>query len=279
MYVGLLTAPFGDKSLEEVIQWAGENGFAALEVNAGPGSPHLDPGNFKPARARQIKKLLQEQNVKISSLACYRNLLDPDPAARKKLGKDFIEVLNDAALLGVDVVCTMAGMPLPGKSRMQTIIEEVPQVYPAILEHAASKGVKIALENWTATNIQHLAHWDKIFEVVPNENFGLNFDPSHLFWQGIDYLWAVERFGKRIFHTHAKDTEVRADQVRYIGNQDHGWWRYVIPGLGGIDWGQYIGALRRVGYNGVLSIEHEDGAVGREEGFLIGKKYLSQFMA
>lgn len=276
MYVGLLTAPFGDKSLEEVIQWAGENGFAALEVAVGL---HLDPGNFQAAHAKQVKKLLQDSGVTISSLAFYRNLLEADPAKRQYLIEDFKKVINAAASLGVEVVCTMAGMPLPGKSRMETIIEEVPKVYPALLEYAASQGIKIALENWTATNIQHLAHWDKIFEVVPHDNFGLNFDPSHLFWQGIDYLWAVERFGSRIFHTHAKDTEVRADQVRYIGNQDHGWWRYVIPGLGGIAWGQYIGALRRVGYNGVLSIEHEDGAVGREEGFLIGKKYLSQFIA
>lgn len=276
MYIGLLTAPFGDKSLEEVIRWAGENGFAALEVAVGP---HLDPASFKPAQAKQIKKLLQDYSLTISSLACYRNLLEPDPAKRKALIEDFKKTINAAALLGVEVVCTMAGMPLPGKSRMETIIEEVPKVYPALVEYAASKGVKIALENWTATNIQHLAHWDKIFEVVPHDHFGLNFDPSHLFWQGIDYLWAVERFGSRIFHTHAKDTEVRADRVRYIGNQDHGWWRYVIPGLGGIDWGAYIGALRRVGFNGVLSIEHEDSAVGREEGFLIGKKYLSQFLA
>jgi len=278
MHIGLLTAPFGDTSLEDVIRWAGEKGFAALEVSAGPGSPHLDPADFKPARANQIKKLLKESGVTISSLACYQNLLHPDEKARKKLIEAFKELLNDAALLGVDVVCTMAGMPLPGKSRMQTIEEEVPKVYPEIVEYAAAKGIKIALENWTATNIQHLAHWDKVFEVVPHENFGLNFDPSHLFWQGIDYLYAVEKFGARIFHTHAKDTEVRWERVRYIGNQDGGWWRYVIPGFGGIDWGQYIGRLKSVGYNGVLSLEHEDAAFGREEGFLAGLKYLSQFV-
>ena len=118
-----------------------------------------------------------------------------------------------------------------------------------------------------------------IFEVVPQKNLGLNFDPSHLLWQDIDYIYAVEKFADRIFHTHGKDTEINDMRKRTVGNQGSGWWRYVIPGLGRVKWGEYIAALRRHGYNGVISIEHEDGAVEREEGFLIGKKYLEQFIA
>jgi len=115
--------------------------------------------------------------------------------------------------------------------------------------------------------------------VVPNANFGLNYDPSHLMWQEIDYIAGVDRYGKRIFHTHAKDTAVKEHLRRWVGNQDGGgWWRYVIPGLGQVRWGEYISALKANGYDGVLSIEHEDGSVGREEGFLIGKKYLEQFL-
>ncbi len=129
-----------------------------------------------------------------------------------------------------------------------------------------------------ATNIQHLGLWELIFSEVPAANFGLNFDPSHLVWQGIDYLHAVDVFGKRIFHTHAKDTEVVAHRVAWSGNQVDGWWRYVIPGLGDVPWGPYIARLRSAGFNGVLSIEHEDGALGREEGFIIGARYLSQFI-
>jgi sugar phosphate isomerase/epimerase len=117
-----------------------------------------------------------------------------------------------------------------------------------------------------------------MFALVEADNFGLNFDPSHLLWQDIDYLHAVEVFGPRIFHTHAKDTEIMQRRRAWVGNQASGWWRYVIPGLGAVDWGAYIACLRRVGYNGVLSIEHEDSAVGREEGFMIAARYLRQFV-
>ena len=109
-------------------------------------------------------------------------------------------------------------------------------------------------------------------------NLGLNFDPSHLYWLGIDYLAAVHEFASRIFHTHAKDTIIYREVLRNVGVQGRGWWRYVIPGLGNIDWGEYIGTLRKVGYDGVLSIEHEDGSVGREEGFRLGVQHLSQFV-
>ncbi|MCM8788274.1 MAG: sugar phosphate isomerase/epimerase, partial [Candidatus Omnitrophica bacterium] len=143
---------------------------------------------------------------------------------------------------------------------------------------AAQHRVKIALENWFATNIQHLQHWEKLFQVVPDSNFGLNFDPSHLVHQGIDYLAAVDEFAARIFHTHAKDCEIDQHLLQRIGNQEKGWWRYVIPGYGKIQWGRYISKLRKIGYNGVLSIEHEDSALGREEGFIAGKRYLSQFI-
>jgi len=280
MDVGLLTAPFvRDKSLEEVIAWAGEKGFAAVEVASGVGSRHLDPLTFDERRADAVRQACERYGVRLSSLAWYVNLLEPDAGKRQEILVAMRKLIDAAVALGVEVVCIGAGRPMPGKSKMQTIEEEVPKVYPALAEYAGERGIKLAMENWYATNIQHLGHWDAFFTVVPHKNLGLNFDPSHLYWQGIDYLWAVEKFGPRIFHTHAKDTEVKEHRLRYLGNQEGGWWRYVIPGLGGIAWGPYIAALRSVGYNGVLSIEHEDSALGREEGFLIGLKYLSQFLA
>jgi sugar phosphate isomerase/epimerase len=113
---------------------------------------------------------------------------------------------------------------------------------------------------------------------VPDANLGLNFDPSHLHWQGIDYLEAVDWFKDRIFHTHAKDVEIKRHMLRWVGNQSGGWWRYVIPGYGEINWGVYIARLRAAGYNGVLSIEHEDSAFGVEEGFIKGQRHLAQYV-
>lgn len=278
MHVGMLTAPFGNESLEHVAAFAGEYGFQALEVAAGPGSQHVNLESFTEADAERIRALLEKRALSISSLAAYVNNTDPDPQKRAAANDTVRKAIDAASLLGVEVVCTLAGMPVPGKSKMQTIEEDCAAVFTPLAEYAASKGIKLALENWYATNIQHLGHWQRLFEVVPAANFGLNFDPSHLAWQDIDYIHAVDVFAPRIFHTHAKDTEVNAARKAWVGNQhDTGWWRYVIPGLGVIRWGEYIAALRRNGYNGVLSIEHEDGAVGREEGFLIGKKYLEQF--
>ena len=91
------------------------------------------------------------------------------------------------------------------------------------------------------------------------------------------YLKAVDVFKDRIFHTHAKDTEIRYDQRAWIGVLNSGWWRYVVPGYGLINWGIYIARLKRAGYDGVLSIEHEDGALGREQGMEKGLAHLKQF--
>ena len=277
MDIGLLTAPFGSRSLESIIEFAQCAGFGALEVAVGPGSAQLDTNNFTAARAAEIKRALAAAHLRISSLAWYTNLLVPGKDARAQASKDMRNVIKAAAMLDVDVVCTMAGMPMPDKDRTRTIAEDMPGVFRPLAKFAAEKNIKLAFENWTATNIRNLADWQQVFEVLPEPNVGLNFDPSHLYWQGIDYLEAVERFQDRIFHTHAKDTEVRQHDLRWIGNQSDGWWRYVIPGYGDIDWGVFIARLRRVGYNGVLSIEHEDGAFGVEEGFIKGQRHLARF--
>ena len=275
MDIGLLTAPLRDRPLESVVEFAKKTGFGALEVAAGPGSKHLDPAAFDAAK---VKSLLSKAGLRISSLAYYVNLLDPDGQRRRDLAAQMRAVIDAAAALDVDVVCTLAGMPMPGKDRMATIEEDFPGVVRPLTEYAGERGVKIAFENWFATNIQNLAHWERVFEVVPAPNLGLNFDPSHLLWQGIDYLEAVDRFRDRIFHTHAKDTEIKEHVLRRVGNQAGGWWRYCIPGYGEVNWPVYIARLRQVGYNGVLSIENEDDVFGVEEGFIKGQRYLAQYI-
>lgn len=275
MQIGLLTAPFHNEPLDKVIEFAGQNGFDALEVASGPGARHIDVADLSDSRVSEIKKALEANGVAISSLAWYTNMTDPDK--REEIIRNFRLLVDAAQKLSVEVVCTLAGMPVAGKDKLKTIEEDCAVVFRPLVEYAAEKGIKIALENWFATCLQGLAQFDRMFEVVPHENFGLNFDPSHLMWQGIDYIGAVERYAKRIFHTHAKDTEIRDDKLAYLGNQMSGWWRYVIPGFGRVKWGEYIAALRRNGYNGVLSIEHEDGALGREEGFIKGLNYLRIF--
>lgn len=278
MDIGLLTAPFRQRPLEEVVRFAADAGFQALEVVAGPGELQLDTTALTPDRAQEIRSLVSGAGVRISSLAYYANLLEPEEAHRQTRIEAMKGVIEAAAALGVDVVCTLAGMPLPGKDRRQTIEEDFPAVFGPLARFAAERGVKVAFENWFATNLMNLEHWRRAFEVVPDPNVGLNFDPSHLHWQGIDYLAAVDEFADRIFHTHAKDVEIRQHVLRRVGNQSDGWWRYVIPGYGEINWGVYIARLRSAGYDGVLSIEHEDRAFGVEEGFVRGRRHLAQFV-
>lgn len=276
MQIGILTSPFRNEPLDYVIEFAGKNGIDALEVASGPGAKHIDTSALSRSDADAIRKMLDKHGVRISSLAWYTNATAPD--ARDKIGADYRKLIDAAVMLGVDVVCTLAGMPVEGKDKLKTIEEDCSKVFPPVLDYAAEKGVKVALENWFATCLQGLAEFDKMFEVIPHANFGLNFDPSHLVHQGIDYIAAVHRFSGRIFHTHAKDTEIRDDRLAYLGNQAKGWWRYVIPGYGRVRWGEYVAALRKVGYDGVLSIEHEDGTFGVEEGFIKGKNYLRTFV-
>jgi sugar phosphate isomerase/epimerase len=119
--------------------------------------------------------------------------------------------------------------------------------------------------------------FDCLLETLPDSHFGLNYDPSHLVHQDLDIIIPVERYSKRIFHTHAKDCLIDSQRRKYVGILGDGWWRYAIPGYGEIRWGEYIGHLREIGYRGVLSIEHEDDTFDSEEGFRHGAAYLGRF--
>lgn len=277
MFVGLLTTPFTKEPLEHVAAFAAEYGFGGLEIAALPGSAHVDTANFTEADAERIKHLMERRAILITSLASYVDITHADPDKRAANCAIVSSAIDAANLLGVDTVCILAGLPPNGKCKMRTLETDVVEVLTPLLEQASSKNVSLAIENWYATNLQHLGHFERLFELLPHNNLGLNFDPSHLLWQDIDYIHAIERFSDRIFHVHAKDAAINETKRRWVGNQDSTWWNYVIPGLGRVNWGELVHALRSNGYDGVLSIEHEDTAVSREEGFMLGKKYLEQF--
>jgi len=278
MHVGMLTARMRGKPFDEVVKFAGENGIRAMEVDSRPGG-HLDPKAVLADGGAAVKRLLERHKVGISALAYFANMIEPDPKKREEAIAGMKQCIDAAKVLGVGVITTHAGFPMPGKDKYKTIEQDCPGVFKPIAQYAGERGVKLANEIWFATNLQNLEHFKLFFQVIPDPAIGLNYDPSHLYWQGIDLILGVDEFGKRIYHTHGKDCEVKQHVLRRVGSQDlRGWWRYVIPGFGNIAWGEYIGALRRVGYDGVISIEHEDAAVGAELGFIKGKQYLELFM-
>jgi sugar phosphate isomerase/epimerase len=278
MYVGLLTAPLRKRSLSEVIPWAAAQGLHGLEIDVTPGA-HLDASTVGDAELERIQELLATHEIHISSLACYV-LLTGAGAERGAAARQTLEhAIHLAARLGVDTVCTLAGFPAEGKDRACTIAEDLPAAFRPLLDLAGQQGVRLALENWFQTNIQHLDHWRAVFDALPDAHFGLNFDPSHLDWQGIDVTAAVREFSARIFHVHAKDVAIDPTKLARVGYLGDGWWRYVLPGYGRIRWGEFITQLRLAGYDGVLSIEHEDAAFPAEEGFVKAARYLNALVS
>jgi sugar phosphate isomerase/epimerase len=273
--VGMLTAPFGDKPLADVLDFARKAGIPCLEVVADPGSKHIDPETFGAGKAEEVKQMLAERKLEISALACFLDACQP--GATEKFQSHARKMADAAVLLGVPSLNMQTGMPLPNMSRLDQIRKVVPKVYAPIVAYARDKGLKISIENWFETCLQGIDTFECLLESIKDDNFGLNYDPSHLVHQQINHLLPVDMFGKRIFHTHAKDTLIDTAVRGRVGIYGHGWWRYVIPGSGSIQWGEYLNHLRMNGYKGVLSIEHEDPALSREQGFILAARYLGQF--
>jgi sugar phosphate isomerase/epimerase len=266
--LGLLTAAFGDRPLDDVARWAADAGFEALEVYCPPGrEPEVPSG------------------IEISALAYYPNNLDPDFAARQEAHTHLRRVVDAAQRLGVGLVCTFAGAD-PAKT-LDENLEEFRRVWPTLVGYAEERRVRIAIENcpmvfdrsrWPGgTNLAYCpAAWDAMFEAIPSRSLGLNLDPSHLVWLQVDYERAVRDYGERIFHVHAKDTEIRRDELyrRSILSPGRGWQVGRMPGRGEIDWARFVGALRDVGYDEALSVEHEDHEMGLEPGFELARDTL-----
>jgi sugar phosphate isomerase/epimerase len=295
--LGLLTAPFPRRSLAQVAAWAAGEGFQMLEVACWPtagadrrryaGTSHIDVTRLDPGEVREI---LDEHGLEISSLAYYPNNLHPDPRARSAANGHLRKVVDAAAKLDVPVVGTFAG-----RDQTKTVPEnfrEFRKVWPRLVDYAESRGVKIAIENcpmlfsydeWPGgTNLAATpAAWDEMFSIVDSPSFGLNLDPSHLVWLMIDYERVVGDYAAKILHVHAKDLEIDREGLYRNGtiSLGMGWQVPRLPGLGEVRWNRFVSALYRVGYDYVVSIEHEDRSFeGTEElvkrGFLIARDAL-----
>jgi sugar phosphate isomerase/epimerase len=304
MKLGLLTAAFPTLSLEEIAEWASGNGFSALEVACWPsgegavrryaGVSHIDVDALDDDGARRIVDALGERGLIISALAYYPNPLDADEAAAQAARDHLRKVIVAAERLGVEVVGTFAGRDR--RLGIEENLERFAAVWPELVRFAGDRGRKIAIENcpmifsadeWPGGNNLAFAPgiWRQMFQIVPDPNFGLNFDPSHLVWQFIDIPRAITDFGDRILHAHAKDVEVRRDGLYEWGvmSAGVGWQVPRLCGLGEVDWGRFFGALYATGYDHVVSVEHEDrtfeGSVELvQRGFEIARDTLAPFI-
>lgn len=307
MKIGFLTACLPQLPLEELVAFASENGFETLELAAWPvqsdrdyQARQIDAANFTVDDANRVKELFVSKNVEISAMAYYDNNLHPDLSQREKYHNHLKKVIDTASLLNVKLVGTFVGSR-PDLTPTDNM-KEIGKVFRELVKYAADKNVSLMIENcpmenWVKFGLPgNYAYspelWTALFNEVPADNFGLNLDPSHLYWLGIDYIGLIKDFKSKIFHAHAKDAEILLDgknQFGIFGKQidptpwKSGWWRYRMPGLGEIDWKTFISTLRENGYDSVLSIEHEDpvweGSIEKtKSGLQLGIKHLSQFI-
>ena len=283
MKLGFLTACLPDAPLGEIAGWAGRNGFAALEVAAWPAlgnrpftATHLDARGMTQAGADDARELVAREGLEISSLAFYDNNLHPDRDERAAINAHVLDCIDAAALLGCPTVGTFVGRD-PSRSVRENLAE-AEAVFAPLVERAGERGVKIVIENcvmegWHPDGYPgNLAYSPELWEWMFDLGLYLNYDPSHLLWMGIDPIEAVRPYVDKVVHAQAKDIELfpeRRNRYGWPGRAvvredpwDTGWWRYRVPGRGQVDWAHLIDTLYEQGYDGVLSVEHEDPVWG-----------------
>ena len=261
MQLGFFTAALKDQSIGQVARWAAGAGFAALEIDV---AGHI--GDL--SRVGAAIAAVRDEGLEVCALACSPSLLSADRAVQERTRATTQAAVAAAVEHGVGMVVTFPG-------RDETLSEDdnyraLAAYYTPLLAQAARGNVKVIIENWPGPRKDFLATtpagWARLFDLVAAPNLGLNFDPSHLIWQGIDPEQALRAVAGRVFLAHAKDTEIFAERLQQTGYFGSGWWTYRLPGHGCIDWRRWLGLLREVGFDGVVSVEHEDGDWGWPRG-------------
>lgn len=300
MKLGFLTACMAGSSLEEVVTWAASKDFEALEVGcweendpAAYHARHIDAANLDRSGAARVTELFGEAGIAISALAYYENNLHGDPETRARVHEHLRACIRAASQLGVDTVGTFVGRDL--SASVAENLREGSRVLPGLVRYAADHGVTLAIENcpmegWGPDGYPaNLAYTPELWDWILDMGFRLNFDPSHLVWLGIDPVVALRDYAPYVRHVQAKDVQIDAaarQRYSFFGRTvsrgdgwDTGWWRYRVPGLGEVDWRGVIDVLYEAGYEGTVSVEHEDPVWGGtpdriKEGLLIAQRTL-----
>ena len=298
MKLGVLTVPLYDRSAEEAFAWLSARGVQTVEIGTGgsPGNKHSNPAELlaDAGKLQAYKDLLKKYNLEISALSCHSNHVHPDKDVRDTAARDFTMTLQLAEKLGVDTVVSFSGCPgdHPGAKYPNWVTCSWPTDYPKILDYqwnevlipfwqgavkeAAGYGVsKIALELHPGFCVYNTSSLLRLREAV-GPAIGANFDPSHLFWQGIKPAEAIKALKGAIYHFHAKDTKIDAvncsvngvlDTANLANLAERSWlFRTVGYGHDVLEWKEILTALRLAGYDGAVSIEHEDAFMSIEEG-------------
>tara|TARA_R110002096_G_scaffold292391_2_gene486909 strand:- start:827 stop:1741 length:915 start_codon:yes stop_codon:yes gene_type:complete len=303
MQLGFVSALFHDLGLHEVLDFAATENFDCVELVCWPqhqddprlqGVCHVDVANLSDDDAEQIRKAAAERGLQISGLGYYPNPLHPDEHVAGFVVDHLKKVISAAPRLGIDRVNTFIG-----RDWWKSVDDNWPrmqQTWGPILEHAERENVRVGIENcpmlfrqdqWPGgENLATCpAVWRRLFAEFPSPNLGLNFDPSHLIWQHIDYLEPIAEFADRIFHTHAKDARLDRRALSQLGLQAFPTEYHTakLPGLGEVDWSAFISKLRDIRYDGPVCVEVEDHSFdgsleSRKDALRLSARYLRQFI-
>jgi len=275
--LGFATAILPDLPLEEVAQFAAATGYECIEVMCWPpskaerryaGITHIDVTGFDADAAAKVQETIASASISISALGYYPNPLAPGEEAESSVSH-LKKVIAAAPLLGLDTVNTFIG-----RNWNLSVDENWPlflETWKPLVAHAAEHGVRIGIENcpmlftadeWPGGKNLAIspAIWRRMFEAIPDKNFGLNYDPSHFVWQNMDWLAPLTEFASRIFHVHAKDVAIDHAALDNVGILAHPLEYHApkLPGRGDIDWAAFCEVLKASGYDGPVCVEVED---------------------
>ena len=306
MKIGVFAVLFGEKPLGEALDYIKSAGCGAVEIGCGhyPGKAHCDPAALlsDDAALAAFRNEFESRGLEISALSCHGNVLHPDRAVAQADDQNFRETIELASRLGVQNIINFSGCP--GDSEHSTKPNWVTCPWPPdfleILEWqwndvaapywseigalAKSKGVRIAIELHPGFLAYHTDSFLRL-RAIGGDAIGVNFDSSHLFWQGMDPLVCARELGDAIFHVHMKDTWLDKPNIARTGvldtkpytlEKERSWiFRTVGYGHGQEFWRALISELRLAGYDGALSIEHEDSILSINEGFTRAVDFLA----
>ncbi|WP_299431559.1 sugar phosphate isomerase/epimerase [uncultured Meiothermus sp.] len=280
MELGFVSAILPDLSLEQVLEFASEQGFETVEVMCWPkgkaerryaGVTHIDVASLNEAEIKKIMTLTRKHGVSISGLGYYPNPLVADEREASVYIEHIKKVITASARLGAGRMNTFIGRDHTRSLKDNwTLFDER---WPEIIKHAEKQKVKVGIENcpmyftgdeWPGGKNMAInpVVWREMFSRIESDCFGLNYDPSHLVWQMMDPAWPLLEFKDKLFHIHAKDVRIDQDKLRQVGSMATPLEYHApkLPGLGDVNWTQFFANLTEARYNGPVCIEVEDRA-------------------
>ncbi len=326
MRIGLYTVALQDRPLDAVLDAMAGWGIASAEVAAG-GFAQLGQCPMGELLASETAReewlgLFTDRGLTVSALNVNGNPIHPDPAVREPHALDTERALRLAPLLGVDRIVVMPGAPGSGPGAIASSWYPVPwetglldardrqwdvavRFWRSMADIAAENGVRICVEAHPHTVVYNVDTLERLLDAVGSDSLGVNLDPSHLFWQGIDPIRAVERLGGRIWNAAAKDTLIDAEAVAVHGLLDDRFtrvtedpyqlgggytvarpaddspWRFAATGRGhDVEWwSRFLAALAASGFDDAIAIENEDWDLAPDEAIPFAVSTLQQAIA